>query len=210
MYSIDMKDMSWKVVKSYDFDDKLVHDDYVNPDLIHQVYVAQMSNERYPLASTKTRWQVHGSRKKLYRQKGTGSARVGNKQSPIRRGGWVAFGPTSARNYTKKINKKMSRASVRALLTVKAQEKEIVWITNLAFDVPKTKNAINVLDALSIGTKVLLVMWSKNEAIEKSFRNIPHAKYILASYLNPRDLMHYDTLLIMEDAMDHMSHLYTQ
>lgn len=208
MYSIEIKDTTWTVVSQYECNDSLIHDDYINLDLIHQVYVSQMANKRYAIASTKNRALVHGSTRKLYKQKGTGSARVGSKKSPIRRWGWVAFWPTSARNFTQKINKKMSRAAVRWLLTSKIKDKAVVWLTGLALTESKTKQAVQLLSSLSLSWKVLLVMDKKQENIEKSFRNIPTVKYILASYLNPRDLMHFDTILVMEDALDSMKYLH--
>ncbi|GHW02649.1 50S ribosomal protein L4 [candidate division SR1 bacterium] len=200
-YSVDIYDKSGKVVSKVDLNADIFADEKVNKTLIHEYYLLQMSNARVAIASTKNRGQVSGSGRKLYKQKGTGNARVGDKNSPIRRHGGVAFGPTNARNFEKFMTKKARKVALNGLLTLKAQEKALAGL-QLPEMQPKTKDAVAILNALELSDKkVLLVLNTKQEGIEKSFKNIEKVKYILLDYLNPRDVMHADKIVFLEDAL---------
>jgi large subunit ribosomal protein L4 len=172
-------------------------------------YVAyQRANARIAIANTKTRWQIRGSGKKLYRQKGTGSARVGDKKSPIRRWGWVAFGPSLERNYAKSMNKKARKRALMWLVVLKAKNGEMIGVEWFSYDSPKTKNAIATLDAIKKrDEKILLLLSEKNEIIEKSFANIPKVKCILVSYCNPIDMLHADSVVCTEGVVDYLNAL---
>jgi large subunit ribosomal protein L4 len=179
----------------------LFSDEKVNKTLIQEFYLLQMANARNVIASTKGRGQVSGSGRKLYKQKGTGNGRVGDKNSPLRRHGGVAFGPTAARNFSKEMNKKARKLALNGIITLKAKENALAGLTLTELQ-PKTKDAIAILDALNLnGQKILLVMKSKNDGIEKSFRNIEKVKYLLLDYLNPRDLLNAEKVLFLEDAL---------
>ena len=204
-YSIDIFDTTWKVVSTFALDEKLFCDEIINQDLIHEYYLLQMSNARNNPAKVKWRGEVHGSGRKLYKQKGTGNARVGDKNSPIRRGGGVAFGPRGENNYTKTMNKKARRLALHGLLTLKAQQKDLMWVTGLSFDAPKTKSALDVLQNLGLTNKKIVVVLDKNdENLKKSFRNIEGVKYLLVNYLNPFDIMHADKLLFTENSLQEL------
>ncbi len=204
-YSIDIFDTTWKVVSTFALDEKLFCDEIINQDLIHEFYLLQMSNARNNPACVKGRGDVHGSGRKLYKQKGTGNARVGDKNSPIRRGGGVAFGPRGDRNFTKAMNKKARRVALNGLITLKAQEHGLMWVTGLSFSAPKTKLAVDVLKNLGLTNKKVVVVLDKNdEQLKKSFRNVEGVKYLLVNYLNPFDIMHADTVLFTENSLQEL------
>lgn len=201
-YSVDVYDKEGKVVSKIPLNADLFSDEKVNKTLIQEYYLLQMANARTTIASTKTRGDVAGSGRKLYRQKGTGNARVGDKNSPLRRHGGTAFGPTAARNFTKEMTKKARKLALNGIITIKAQEDALAGLalTDLA---PKTKDAVAILSALNLsGKKILLVMKTKNDGIEKSFRNIQKVKYLLLDYLNPKDLLNAEKVLFLEDALN--------
>lgn len=202
-YSVDIYDKGGKVVSTVDLNEAVFADHLVNPTLIHEYYLLQAANKRNAIANTKDRSEVAGSGRKLYRQKGTGNARVGDARSPIRRHGWVVFGPTSDRNFSKNMNKKSRKLALSGLLTIKAQEKSIFGLKDFSYEAPKTKQAVDLLKKIWLNDeKVLVVVSDRDEVITKSFRNIDKVKYLLVDYLNPFDLMHYDKVLIMEDALN--------
>ena len=123
-YNIDIYDKTWKVASKVTLNPDLFGDDKINESLIHEYYLLQRSNARIVIAHTKTRWEVAGSWKKIYRQKGTGNARAGDSRSPIRRTGWVVFWPRKERNYTKSMPKKAKKLALYGLLSQKAKNKE--------------------------------------------------------------------------------------
>jgi large subunit ribosomal protein L4 len=163
----------------------------------------QMSNARHNIACVKGRWEVHGSGRKLYKQKGTGGARPGDKQSPVRRWGGVAFGPRGVENYTKSMNKKARKIALNSIITLKAKAGELMWLKDITLAAPKTKDAQEILKNIWINTKkVLFVISQKDENVLKSFRNLPKVKYLQVEYLNPADLMSYHTVLFLESTLE--------
>lgn len=202
-YTINIYDKTWKVVSKVTLDETMFSDDKVNNNLIHEYYLLQASNARNSIANTKTRWQVSGSGKKIYRQKGTGWARAGEKRSPVRVGWGVAFWPTSERNYTKYMNKKARNLALCGLLTLKAKDNEILGLKDFDLKEPKTKDAVEILTKIGINNdKVLFVLNEKNINLIKSFRNLNNVKYLLADYLNPKDLLEYNKILFLESALN--------
>lgn len=162
----------------------------------------QQANARKVIASTKTRGEVSGSGRKLYRQKGTGNARVGDKNSPIRRHGGVAFGPTTEKNYTKVMNKKVRNQALDSVVSVKLRDGAVLGLELPAME-PKTKDALAILSVLpQQAKKVLLVLNQKDEMIEKSFRNIDGLRLIMVDYLNPYDLMNADLVIFLKPALE--------
>ena len=122
VYAVDVYDKNGKLTSKFDLNPELFSDEIVNPSLIHEYLLLQQTNTRNVIASTKTRAEVAGSGRKLYKQKGTGNARVGDKNSPIRRHGGVAFGPTAERNFEKTMTKKAKKLALNGLLTLKVKE----------------------------------------------------------------------------------------
>ncbi len=201
-YSIDIYDSNGKKVSDFVLNESVFSDDIINTNLIHEYYLLQSSNARLNLAKVKGRWEVSGSGRKIYKQKWTGNARVWDKNSPIRRWWWVAFGPRGERNFAKTMTKKARKTALQWLLTLKVKNDEILGVQKLHFDTPKTKIASDLLFKLGLASKkVLFVMEDTNEVIKKSFRNLAGVKYISVDYLNPVDLMHADKVLFTEASL---------
>jgi len=143
-----------------------------NEAVVHQVMVGMQANARQGTAATKTRGEINGSTKKLYRQKGTGYARAGSKKSPTRRGGGVSFGPQPS-DYRQEIPKKLRRLALRCVLSSKASEGDLKILEGFNFDAPKTKKMMDVLTALGADSSALIVTQNPEENVIKSARNIP-------------------------------------
>ena len=173
----------------------------VSVPLMHQVVVAGLASLRSGTHSTKTRGEVSGGGKKPWRQKGTGRARHGSIRSPIWSGGGVAHGPRP-RNHDVRVNKKMRRGALRSALTDAARSGKLVVVSELAFDAPRTKDAVGVLDALGISGRVLLVLPEPHEAVEKSFRNLPFVRITGVRGLSTYDVLAADRVLFTRAALD--------
>lgn len=174
----------------------------INTALMHQALMRQLANARLGTHDTKTRGEVSGGGKKPWRQKGTGRARQGSTRAPNWVGGGTVFGPTP-RKYTKALPKKMQRSALRSALSVKAANGQVVVVDQVAIDEPKTKTAVKMLSALGANEQsVLLVMAEKNVPVWRSVRNIPQVKSVQSGYLNIRDLLGHDLLLLTRDAVD--------
>lgn len=173
----------------------------VNVPLMHQALVRQLANARLGTHKTKTRSENNRSKSKWYRQKGTGRARHGSRNAPIFVGGGVAHGP-QPRSYEKNMPVKMRRAALRSALSVKAAAQQIVVVDRLAMDAPKTKEMARVLHNLSVDGKALILLPERNAPVELSTRNLPTARTLRAHYLNIRDLMSADYLVMPLGALD--------
>ena len=171
-----------------------------NEALVHQALVRQLANSRQGTADTKTRREVSGSSRKLYKQKHTGMARAGNKRSPLRRGGGVIFGP-HPRSYRQAMPKKMRRLAIRSVLSAKVAGEELKVIDSFGLEEPKTRQMAQILQALDIWSSALLVTADLDTTVVKSARNIAMVKTLPANMLNVGDLMSCDTLLMTVDAV---------
>jgi len=172
-----------------------------NVPVMHQMMVLQQANARQGTSNTRTRGQVRGSTRKIYRQKGTGRARQGGIRAPHHSGGGVAFGP-HPRKYTQAMPKKMRRLAVRSALSAKQADGQIRFVDTLAFDAPRTKAMIEVLANLQTGgLKTLVVMREKDENLVRSATTLPHVKTLRASYLNVIDLLVYDVVVMPQGAV---------
>ena len=179
----------------------------VNVDLMHQAYVRQMANARLGTHSTKTRSEVRGGGRKPWRQKGTGRARQGS----IRSAQWVGGGKIHTpkpRNYGKKMPRKMRQAALRSALSTKAAEESIVVLDELTLPEIKTRLMAEAVDRLVGDASALIIIPEKNSAydvVEISTRNLPEAKTLLVNYLNIRDLLGYDKIILPVQALDAIS-----
>ncbi|MCZ7544000.1 MAG: 50S ribosomal protein L4 [Anaerolineae bacterium] len=173
----------------------------VNPGLMHQAYVRQMANARLGTHKVKTRSENRRSKAKWYRQKGTGRARHGSRNAPIFVGGGVAHGPRP-RSYRKDMPRKMRREALRSALSALAADARIVVVDQLQLDAPKTREIASILDALVGEGTALLLMPERDENVEKSVRNLPNAWYLRANYLNIRDLLGYDKVVMPLGALE--------
>ncbi len=173
----------------------------INVPLMHQALVRQLANARLGTHKTKTRGEVNRSKAKWYRQKGTGRARHGSRNANIFVGGGVAHGPVP-RKYTQKMPRKMRRAAIRSALSVKAREKQIFVLDALEMEAPKTREMAKLLGRLGLDQQVLLLLPERNDLVEKSVRNLPTVKTLLANYLNVRDLLGCDHVLMPRQALE--------
>ncbi len=174
----------------------------VNEDLMHRAVVMRLANARRAIAHTKTRGEVAYSTRKIFKQKGTGNARRGARSTNLLRGGGVTHGPRNVANYTKMMPKKERRAALFSALSSQAKDSNIFGLESYAVEVPKTKDFSALLGKLPEGKKYLFVIPEKNEGLERSARNIPGVSTILASYLNPFDILKADKICFVADALD--------
>jgi len=174
----------------------------VNRDLMHQALTRQLANARLGTHDTKSRGEVAGGGKKPWKQKGTGRARQGSTRAPQFKGGGKVHTP-HPRDYTLKMPRQMRRAALRSALSVKAAEAQIVVVEDLILESPKTSAMVETLALLvGQGSKVLVLLPAKNEFVEKSMRNMSNAKYLRANYLNIRDLLGYDKVILPLGALE--------
>jgi large subunit ribosomal protein L4 len=173
----------------------------IRKDLMHQALVRQLANARQGNHSTKTRGEVSGGGKKPWKQKGTGRARQGSTRAPQWKGGGKAHTP-KPRAYEVKMPRQMRRAALRSALSVKAAEQQIVVVDDLQLAQPKTQAMLQTLVNLVGADSALVLLPARNDNVEKSIRNIEHAKYLRANYLNIRDLLGYDRVVLPVAALD--------
>jgi large subunit ribosomal protein L4 len=171
-----------------------------NGSVLHQAYVTQRNNQRWGTAQTRTRGEVTASSAKLRRQKGSGRARVGTAASPTRVGGGTAFGPRM-RDYSQALPKKMRRLAIRSALSGKAADGQLVVIDKLAFDAPKTKEMIRILQNVGINRSALIVTSESDRTLLASARNLSRTKVLPARYLNVADMLNHNGLLMTIDAV---------
>ncbi len=174
----------------------------INADLMHRAIVMRLANRRNPIAHTKTRGEVAYSTKKLFRQKGTGNARRGARSTNILRGGGVTHGPRNTAHFEKSMPKKERRAALFASLSSQVKDEKVSVLQNLKLETPKTKTMVSLLGKLPEGKKHLFVLGAKDENFEKSCNNIPGVSTILASYLNPYDVLLADQVIFLEDSLE--------
>ena len=175
----------------------------VNKGLMHLALLRQQSNRRRAIAHVKTRGEVVGSTKKLFQQKGTGRARRGPVRSPLLKGGGKTFGPRNNANFTKDMPKKMRRAALFSCLSDAASRSGCLLALEAYPDDTKTKNFFSLLKALplEIGRRIVIVLPSHHEGLERSARNIPRVKTLLAAYLNPEDIITARHIIFVADAI---------
>jgi large subunit ribosomal protein L4 len=182
----------------------------VNPNVIHDVIVAQDANSRVILSHTKDRSQVSGGGKKPWKQKGTGRARHGSSRSPIWIGGGVTHGPLAERNFSQKVNKKTKRAALAMVLSDKLQDGAFVAVEDFGFPEGKTKFAAAMRKALPGADGSALVIVSKEDvAAKRAVRNLPRTTVIHAHSVNVRDAAKYRTILASKSAIATMIQTFT-
>lgn len=173
----------------------------INESLMHQALMRQLANARLGTHKTKSRGEVSGGGKKPYKQKGTGHARQGSRRAPQFKGGGKVHTP-QPRDYTLTMPRQMRRAALRSALSVKAAGEQIVVVDQLELDAPKTSVMIEALGKLGVEGSALVLLDAKNENVEKSVRNIAGAKILRANYLNVRDLLGCDIVVMPLGALD--------
>lgn len=171
----------------------------VKPHVMHEVVRMQLANRRSGTAATKTRGEVSGGGRKPWRQKGTGRARAGSNTSPLWKRGGAVFGP-QPRDYLLRVPKKVKKAALRCALTYKLDQNKLMVVKEIPLERIKTKALAEVLETLGV-TNGLLVIPDKNELMEKSARNIPDFKVLRCAGINVYDLLRYEKVLILEEAL---------
>jgi large subunit ribosomal protein L4 len=170
----------------------------------HAIYLdvkSILANQRQGTHKSKQRNEISGSSKKIKKQKGTGGARAGNIKNPQFKGGGRVFGPTP-RDYSFKLNKKVKDLARKSALSYKAKDQSIAVLEDFTFETAKTKQYLNLLNALSLGDKkTLLVLPEVNKNVVLSGRNIQNAKITTAEHINTYDLMHADNIIFVESAV---------
>jgi large subunit ribosomal protein L4 len=174
----------------------------INIDLMHQAYVRQMANARLGTHSTLRRGEVSGGGKKPWKQKGTGRARQGSTRAPQFVGGGKVHTP-KPRDYTQAMPRQMRRGALRSALSVKAADGQIVVVEDLNLDSVKTQSLAGILTGLvGESQKTLVLLGARNENVERSLGNLTSAKYLRAAYLNIRDLLSCDKVILPLGALE--------
>ncbi|MBA7604834.1 50S ribosomal protein L4 [subsurface metagenome] len=178
-----------------------------NEGVVHQAMVRQQANARQGTASTKTRSEVSGSSRKLFRQKGTGFARAGSRRSPLRRGGGITFGP-QPRSYRQAMPKKMRQLALKCALSAKARDEELKVLEELKLEEPKTKQMAQILTALGVDSSALIVTSEPEDSVVKSARNLKGIKTMPANLINVLDILSYKILLMTVTAVRKVEQLW--
>jgi large subunit ribosomal protein L4 len=198
MAFLDIYNVNGEKVSQRDIKEEVFNVD-IREDLLHEVVRAQLAGNRSGTASSKNRSKVKASTAKLWRQKGTGRARVGASSSPIRRGGGAAFGPMP-RDYSFKVNKKVRKSALRMALADKFKAGRIFVLDGFAMEEVKTRIFIDILKNLELDN-VLIVTEKSDENLEKSSRNVRNVKLLRAEGLNVYDILTHESVLFIEPAL---------
>ena len=174
----------------------------VDEHLIHSVVRMQLAARRSGNACTKTRVEVRGSSAKPFKQKGTGRARAGSKQSPLWRGGGVTFGP-KPRSYDFKLTKKVKRSGLRMALSARVAENSCIVLDDFKMDEIKTKNFVSIMNDLDLAN-ALIVVPESNETLERSSRNVHGFKVIQSVGLNVYDILNHKQLVLLQSSVEQL------
>ncbi len=199
MAKIDVLNTQGNVVEQIELADSVFGIE-PNTQALYDAIIMQRASLRQGTHKVKNRSEVRGGGRKPWRQKGTGRARQGTIRAPQWKGGGVVFGPTP-RSYSYRINKKVRRLALLSALATKFQNGDIVVVENLSFDAPKTKEMANVLSALNVTRKPLLVTPEYNENVFLSGRNIEGFMNLDVTGLNVLDIVNAHTLVLTKDAV---------
>ena len=200
---------SGKEVKTIDLPAEIFEVE-VNMGLMHQAYVRQMANARLGTHKVQRRSEVSLTTAKWYRQKGTGRARHGARSATQFVGGGRPKGPIPHK-YTKHMPKKMRRQAIRCTLSALLRDEQLIFVDFLALDAPKTKAMQEILTTLvGVGSTALVLTAERNENVERSVHNLENAHIIRASYLNIRDLLKFDKVIVPMDALDVIKSIWGQ
>lgn len=177
----------------------------VNTDLLYRMVRMQLANRRQGTHSTKTRGEVSGGGRKPWRQKGTGRARAGSRRSPLWVGGGTIFGP-KPRSYEMKLTKKMRLGALASALSDRAKDGKVVLLDRIAFEEPKTKQAVALLDRLGVEGSTLVVVSSAEygREIKKSFTNLPRVKCLSCAGINAYDILKHDNVVLTLGAVEQL------
>ncbi|MDL1899451.1 50S ribosomal protein L4 [Anaerolineae bacterium CFX9] len=198
---VPVMNMSGKQVSTIDLPAD-IFEARINVGLMHQAYVRQMANARLGTHKVKRRSEVSRTTAKMYKQKGTGRARHGSRSATQFVGGGRPMGP-QPRDYTLDMPKKMRRGAIRSALSALAADGQLVFVDQFTLDAPKTKDAAKALQALvGEASALVLINASGDENVQRSVNNLEAAKTLRANYLNIRDLLQYDKVVVPLSALE--------
>lgn len=180
-----------------------------NLSLMHRLLVLQQANARISIAHAKHRDEVAGSTRKMFKQKGTGNARMGDRRSPMRRGGGAVFGPRNERNWTITMNKQERRLALVSLLSTKASQEQIKVVEKFVGFGEKTKTMSGFLSTI-VAKKPLLAITREEKTAVMGAMNIPESRIVNVEYLNPHDLLKYSDVIFTEASLKHMYEHFTK
>lgn len=200
---ISVHNLEGKKLEDMEISD-VVFDVKANNELLHQAFVAIASNKRFSIADTKDKSERSGSGKKPFRQKGTGSARQGQKRNPVMRGGGIAFGPTSDRNFSKDINKKMKQKAVMIALSEKVRAGSLIVIDDFKLKNEKTKEFAIALNKLKLEGSILVSYDQEERSMQRFSRNIEKVGNIMTRNLNVFDLLNYKAVILSKNSIKYL------
>lgn len=197
---IDVQNTAGEVIGQTELDDTVWN---IEPNIavMHQALLMQQANQRLGTHDTKTRGEVRGGGRKPWRQKGTGRARQGSIRSPQWVGGGVVWGP-HPRKYTQRMPLKMRRLAIRSALSAKVRDERLTVISGLSDIEARTKAMKSVIEKLPASRSVLIVTPGRDVAVERAAGNLENVRTIHASYLNVRDVLKYERLVVIQDAVN--------
>ncbi len=198
MATVDVINIKGDKVSQAELSDEIFSVPVKSP-ILHQVVKAQLAKKRSGTACVKNRSDVAGSQRKLYRQKGTGRARKGNIKSPVLRGGGVIFGP-HPRSYEQKVSKKIRKLALKMALSSKLQDNELMVLDRFELAGIKTRDFVSAMGTLE-AAKALIVTMGNDNSLVLSSRNVPGVKVIPTEGLNVYDILKYEKLIVLEEAI---------
>ena len=206
MPKVDVYDIKGKKVSDVELNENVFGIE-PNENIVHEVLINYLANQRQGTQSTKTRAEVRGGGRKPWRQKGTGRARQGSIRAPQWIKGGIALGP-KPRSYKYTINKKEKRLAIRSVLSSKVLEKELTVVDKLELKEIKTKSMVKAFADLKLTGKTLVVLPEKNLNVQASTNNIEGAKTILVNEINVYDLLKYTNLVLPLDTVKKIEEVY--
>ncbi len=206
MPKVNVYDMAGKVVSEMELSEAVFGIE-PNPVVVHQVVVNYLANQRQGTQSTLTRTEVSGGGKKPWRQKGTGHARQGSIRAPQWRKGGIALGP-KPRDYSYSLNKKVRRLAIKSVFSDKVATSDLIVVDNISVDGYKTKVIVEMLKALGVEKKALIVMPEHNDKLIKSAENIPGVKTALVNTINVYYIVNCDKFIVAKDAIAKIEEVY--
>ncbi len=206
MPKVTIYDMTGKSVGELDLSEAVFGIE-PNKVVMHAAVVNYLANQRQGTQSTLTRTEVRGGGRKPWRQKGTGHARQGSIRAPQWRHGGVALGP-KPRDYKYSLNKKVKRLAMKSAFSSKVQENNLVVVDSISLESYRTKTVVEMLKALGVEKKALIVLPEVNKMVAKSAANIPGVKTTLVNTLNVYDILNYDKFIVVKDAVAKLEEVY--
>ena len=206
MANVKVYDMNGQPVSDLELNDAVFGIE-PNTVVMHAAVVNYLANQRQGTQSTLTRTEVSGGGKKPWRQKGTGHARQGSTRAPQWTHGGIALGP-KPRSYSYSLNKKVKRLALLSALSSKCADNDIVVVDAIKADEFKTKTIVNMLKALNVNEKALIVLDSVDQKVIKSAANIPGVKTTQVNTLNVYDILNYNKFIVVKGAVAKIEEVY--